>query len=638
MRRGHHAVFVTLALGSMHPHPTSVYLQVVELLPSTIRDMRWAPDIAPRAGFYVAATISGVAAAYVLTEFFFSHRRRGSRNRRLSLPHSHGVSDGEAKHDTKTGPDSLDLNVRYDTGSSSASPVHASLESHSSDHTVGLPMSDSEYPLAALDGGTRPSPSVGASAATSPTSALPQLRIPSPSLASSLADGSAQPTNMSPSDSISPTSPEATFFSPLSSPGGWSVLGSEDGNTSDDGGDDPQLKSSATQEVGNASFASILSPSAHTSARRSNLGAGWPVTGVNEALRILGAVNVPQRVLRKHARRVDVIVPRALGRCHEAFRKAKARVKGKPRIYGKEGHIRGKRFMLRGIDVAYRRGHCQQAFWPASDEMSGNIAQLSLNVSRPPTIRDMRRPSDVAIRAGLYIAATISGVAAAYVVTELILNLRDSWNLGLSLPHSHDDGDSDGEANHDMKAEPDTSDLSARHDAGSSPTSFGHALVESRSSDHMVDLPTSVSEYPLPAHDEDTRPSPSLILNLRDSWNLGLSLPHSHDDGDSDGEANHDMKAEPDTSDLSARHDAGSSPTSFGHALVESRSSDHMVDLPTSVSEYPLPAHDEDTRPSPSYPSAASHTLAFAGVFNGRLACPINKKHEPLRLDLSHEL
>ncbi|KAF8843821.1 hypothetical protein BDN67DRAFT_81221 [Paxillus ammoniavirescens] len=231
--------------------------------------MRWAPDIAPRAGFYVAATISGVAAAYVLTEFFFSHRRRGSRNRHPSSPHSHGVSDGEAKHNTKAGPDSLDLSARHDTGSSSTSPVHAFLESHSSDHVVGLPMSASEYPLAALDGGIRPSPSVGASAATSPTSALPQLRIPPPSLASLLANGPAPPTNLSPSDSISPTSPESTFFSPLSSPGAWLVLGSGDGNTSDYGGDDPQLKSSATQEVENASFASVLSPSAHTSARRS---------------------------------------------------------------------------------------------------------------------------------------------------------------------------------------------------------------------------------------------------------------------------------------------------------------------------------------------------------------------------------
>ncbi|KIK86019.1 hypothetical protein PAXRUDRAFT_694367 [Paxillus rubicundulus Ve08.2h10] len=271
MPHGCHAVFVTLALGSMRPHSTtctSVQLQVAELLPPTIRDMRWAPDIAPRAGFYVAATVSGIVAACVITEFILTHRRRGSRNPRLVLPHSHDIGDGGEKHDTKAGSDSLDPNAIYDTSSSSTSSSRGFVESRSSEQTLYLPTPASEYPLPAHDEGTRPSLSVGTSVATNPTSTLLQLRIPSPSLASSLADGPAPATNMSPSDSTSPASPEATFFSPLSSPGGWSVLGSEDDTTSDDGNYDAQLKSSAAREAENAPLASVLSPSAHTSARR----------------------------------------------------------------------------------------------------------------------------------------------------------------------------------------------------------------------------------------------------------------------------------------------------------------------------------------------------------------------------------
>ncbi|KAF8843820.1 hypothetical protein BDN67DRAFT_1008536 [Paxillus ammoniavirescens] len=225
--------------------------------------MRRPSHVAIRAGLYVAATISGVAAAYVVTELILN--LRDSWNPGLSLPQSHddGDSDGEANHDMKAEPDTLDLSAGYDTGSSPTSFGHASVELRSSDYTVDLPTPVSDHPLPAHDEDTRPSLSAGASAATSPTSTLPQLRIPSPSLESSLADWPALSTkNMSPSDSISPTSSEAKFSPPLSSPRTWPVFGSEDSNASDD--DDPQLKNSANQEAEIASFATILSPSMRT--------------------------------------------------------------------------------------------------------------------------------------------------------------------------------------------------------------------------------------------------------------------------------------------------------------------------------------------------------------------------------------
>jgi hypothetical protein len=167
----------------------------------------------------------------------------------------------------KAEPDTLDLSARHDAGSSPTSFGHALVESRSSDHMVDLPTSVSEYPLPAHDEDTRPSPSVGASVAKTPTSTLPQLRIPSLSLESSMADWPAPSTkNMSPSDSISPTSSEVTFSPLLSSPLTWPAFGSEDSDTSDD--DDPQLKSSANQEAEIASFATILSPSTRTISHR----------------------------------------------------------------------------------------------------------------------------------------------------------------------------------------------------------------------------------------------------------------------------------------------------------------------------------------------------------------------------------
>ncbi|KIK86021.1 hypothetical protein PAXRUDRAFT_14493 [Paxillus rubicundulus Ve08.2h10] len=218
--------------------------------------MRRPPDVALRAGLYIAATISGVAAAYVVTEFILN--LRDSWNPGLSLPHSHDDNDGdgEANQDTKAGSNTLDLSARCDIGSPVTSFSHGFVGSRPSDHTVDVPASASEYALPIYDEDTRPSPFVGTSAATSLTSTLPQLCIPSPPLASSLADGPAPSTqNRSPSDSISPTSSEATFSPPLSCP----VLGSEDDDTLDN--DDPQRASPVTQEAGIASFASVLSPS-----------------------------------------------------------------------------------------------------------------------------------------------------------------------------------------------------------------------------------------------------------------------------------------------------------------------------------------------------------------------------------------
>ncbi|KIJ61545.1 hypothetical protein HYDPIDRAFT_115696 [Hydnomerulius pinastri MD-312] len=211
------------------------------------RKMRRSRDIVLRAGLYVVAAISGVAAAYVLKELILNFRGL-SPNSDPSNDDDGDEANTDSKRGLVTDPDATEPHSRSDD----SLPINGSSESPLSDHTITAPTPTSSRSGYLFPSPDEPAPTADAITGLSRT--LSPLRMPSPSpttVAHPL------PTPVSLAESLSPATSSTTFFTPLSSSQTWQMVESQDADPSADATWEAQCGSPTAQEP----HVNVLSPS-----------------------------------------------------------------------------------------------------------------------------------------------------------------------------------------------------------------------------------------------------------------------------------------------------------------------------------------------------------------------------------------